>query len=455
MVAVDTVATPVLSISVARGRVALSRVPATDAVLWTPREGGRGSLQHSRIVFVGYGIDAPALGWNDYAGADVRGATVLVLDGAPGAWARRNSVPGGRLALARGKLAAAAAHGAAGVLLIHRPGPFAVPWAAIVNRFGHGVIEAPAADGHAADAAVEGWVRAREARRWFTAAGSSFDAAVARAARPGFRAQPLDLAADADVRATVRHFTSPNLVAIVPGGERRREYVLYTTRWDGLGYGAGRDAGQVLPGAIDDATGTAGWLILAQAFAHAVPRPPRSIVFLATTGGAYGALGARYYVEHPIFPLARTVADVNVAVLHVGGPTRDVTSLGPTKSPLASILASAAELQGRIVKPDPEPLRDRYLRSDAAVFAAHGVPALYAIGGLDDAAMGPVFGAARLDDYYARRYQRPGDRYMPSWHLRGTLLDLRLYEDLGQRIARVGRRRLQGRRPDHRDPDPD
>ncbi|MDE2296177.1 MAG: M28 family peptidase [Gammaproteobacteria bacterium] len=445
MVAIEPAAPPTLSVTADRGGLLRSAVAPADAVLWTPRESGRGMLRQSRIVFVGYGIDAPTRGWDDYAGVDVRGATVLVLDGEPAGWTARNAGPAGPLALVREKLAVAAAHGAAGVLLIHRSGPLAVPWAAIVNRYGHGLIEAPATDGHGADAGVEGWIRSRAARRWFAAAGASFDAAVADADRPGFRARPLGLAADANVQATVRHFTSPNLVAIVPGGERRHEFLVYSTRWDGLGIGAGRDAGQVLPGAIDDATGTAGWLILAQSFANAVPRPARSIVFLATTGGEYGAIGARYYVAHPIYPLVRTVADVNLALLHVGGPTRDVDSLGPTNSPLEPFLKNAADLQGRVVRPDPQPLRDRYLRSDAAVFAAHGVPALYAIGGLDDAAMGPVWGAARLDDYYARRYQRPGDGYAPSWHLRGTLLDLRLYEDVGRRIARASRRHLQGK----------
>ena len=451
LVALDTVEPTAFSIAARGGAVHLS-VPASDAVLWTPRESGTGRLQHSRMVFVGYGIDAPRLGWNDYAGADVRGATVLVLDGAPAALARRNAGTDGGFALARGKIAAAAAHGAAGVLLIHRPGRFATPWTAIVNRVGHGIIEAPTADAHAADPAVEGYVRSRAARRWFAAAGANFDAAVVHAERPGFPALSLDLAADAGVQATVRRFTSPNLIAIVPGGERRSEYLVYTTRWDGLGYGAGRDAGQVLPGAIDDATGAAGWLILAQAFAHAAARPERTIVFLATTGGEFGALGARYYVEHPIYPLSRTVADVNLPMLRVGGPARDVDSLGPAHSPLAPFLAKAAELQGRIVRPDPQPLRDRYPRSDAAVFAAHGVPALYAIGGLDDAALGPVWGAARLDEYFAQRYLRPTDRYAPTWHLRGTLLDLHLVEAVGRRIARADRRRLQGReRHDRRD----
>ncbi len=445
MVALDTVEPTTLTIA-ARGGVARERVPASDAVLWTPRESGLGPLRHSRLVFVGYGIDSPRLGWNDYSGADVRGATVLVLAGMPAALARGKDGAAGRFALARAKIAAAAAHGAAGVLLIHRPGRFAQRWAAIVNRFGHGIIEAPAADAHAAGPAVEGWVRSREVRRWFAIAAASFDSAAARAAQPAFRAQTLDLAADADVRATIRRFTSPNLIAVVPGGERRREYLVYTTRWDGLGYGAGRDAGQVLPGAADEATGTAGWLILAQAFAQAVPKPGRTIVFLATTGGEFGALGARYYVEHPVYPLSRTVADVNLQMLRVGGPTRDVDSLGPAHSPLAPFLAKAVELQGRVVRPDPQPLRERYQRSDAAVFTAHGVPALYAVGGLDDAAFGPVWGAAHLDEYFARRYHRPSDRYEPTWHLRGTLLDLRLAEAVGRRIASADRRHLRGRR---------
>ncbi len=160
MVALDTVAPTALTIA-ARGGVVRKPVPATDAVLWTPRESGVGALRHSRLVFVGYGIDAPRRGWNDYADADVRGATVLVLAGVPAALARASAGTDGSFALERGRIAAAAAHGAAGILFIHRPGRFATPWAAIMNRFGHGIIEAPAADAHAADPAVEGWVRSR------------------------------------------------------------------------------------------------------------------------------------------------------------------------------------------------------------------------------------------------------------------------------------------------------
>ncbi|HUY83242.1 MAG TPA: M28 family peptidase [Steroidobacteraceae bacterium] len=432
-------AAPRLSVARTGGQAQPLRVPA-DAVLWTPRESGAAELRRSRIVFVGYGIVAPKRGWNDYAHIDVHGATVVALSGEPASWNRGAKGGAERFGLAREKFAQAAAHGAAGILLIHLPAAYADPWAAIVNRYADGLIEAPRPDGHAGSAAIEGWIRAIEARRMFAAAGADFAATVARAARPGFRALPLDLYVDARVRATVRHFTSPNLVAVVPGdGEHRRQYILYGAHWDGLGSGAGRDAGQILPGAVDDASGVAGWLILAQAFAHADRRPDRSIVFLATTAADYGALGARYYLDHPLFPLRDTVAELNLQMLHIGGPTRDVSSLGPMQPPLARYLTTATELQGRVIRPDPQPSRRRFLRSDAAWFAARGVPALYAVGGIDDAAYGPAWGAARLDQYFAKFHDQPGDAYTAAWEVRGTLLDLRLYFETGMALANARR----------------
>lgn len=428
-----------LSVSRAGGRSRPIAAPS-QMVVWTPRASGAGVLRHSPVVFAGYGIDATEVHWNDYAGIDVRGKTVVVLAGVPPAWAGGASASArrdlDRYGLGRYKFAQAAKRGAAGILVVDVGDSAGESWQAIVNRAAGGILEPPPS-GSSGRTALEGWIRGATAHDLFKDAGADFAAAARRAGRAGFRALPLDLRADGAVKSQVRRFTSPNVIAIVAGHGRSREYVVYTAHWDGLGHGGGRERGVILPGAVDDASGVAGLLLLAHAFASAEPRPDRTIVFLATTAGEYGSLGARYYAAHPLYPLRDTVADIDLEMLRIGGPTRDISSLGLGQSQLDRYLASAADLQGRVVHGDPEPWRGLFFRSDAQRFAERGVPALYAVGGIDDAAMGPGWGKARLDDYFAHRYLRAADEYSKAWDLRGTLVDLRLYRDVGMRLARA------------------
>lgn len=412
-----------------------SLAPTTDIVVWTTSGDGVGTLDKSPVVFVGYGVDAPRDHWNDYTGIDVRGKTVIILAGVPAALG--DAAAAARFSLPRYKFEEAARHGAAGVLLVDAANAAHVPWRAIVDRAAGGVMRAPAAKGKHGSVQIQGWIRRAAAARLFADAGSDYAAAVARAGRVGFRATPLGLRADAVIRAEVRRFDSPNVVAILPGRHRRHEYIVYTAHWDGLGRIGGGKGGATLPGAIDNASGVSGLLILAQAFARARERPERSMVFLATTAGEYGSLGARYYVNHPLYPLRETVADIDLEMLHIGGPTRDVASLARGESQLDRYLANAAQLQGRVVRGDPDPSLDLFRRSDAQRFATHGVPPLYAVGGMDDAAEGPAWGKARLRDYFAKRYRQVGDAYSSSWDLRGTLQDLRLYFEVGMRLART------------------
>ena len=162
-------------------------------------------------------------------------------------------------------------------------------------------------------------------------------------------------------------------------------------------------------------------------------------MFLAPTAANYDRLGSRYYVEHPIYPLDDTVADINLDRLHIGGPTRDVSMIGYGQSELDRDLARVADLQGRVVRPEPFPQWGGFFRSDDFSFAEGGVPALYAVGGIDDAAMGPKFGEAQLEDYMAHRLDQVGDRYAASVSVRGTLDDLQMYRELGMRLAQARR----------------
>ena len=243
------------------------------------------------------------------------------------------------------------------------------------------------------------------------------------------------LHADATLHNSVRQFTSANVIAQLPGGSRRREYVVYTAHWDHLGRDPARSGHNIFNGAIDNATGVAGLLTLAQSFIRTKPVADRSIVFLALTGAESGLLGSEYYVENPVFPLRETAAVLNLDTLRNGGPTRDLNVFGSGNTDLEEYARAAALLQGREVTPEPTPEQGLYFRSDSFSFAKAGVPALYAKGGLDDSARGPVRGRAQLDDYMAHRYHQPSDQYSPDLDVRGALDDLKLYYDVGNRVA--------------------
>jgi len=411
-----------------------------DLIIWTPRFQPEASLQHSDLVFVGYGIVAPEYGWNDYAQTDVHGKTVVVMANDPGYGTKDPKVFRGNAETYYGrwtyKLQEAARQGAAGVLLIHDAGAAGVPWNALVNARSGSQFYLATPDDNAGQPAIEGWLAATAARAVFTAAGFDFSAMTAAAARPGFKPIATGLKVDAAVHGTVKRLTSPNVIGVLPGARHKKECVIFSAHWDGIGRQSAQAGGAIFNGAVDDASGVAGLLMLAQSFMRTQPVADRSILFIAFTGGESGLLGSSYYVEHPVFSLRDTAGVLNLDELHIGGPTRDVMVFGYGNSELEEYWRDAALLQGRELHPDPNPERGGYYRSDQFSFASSGVPALLATAGIDDSARGPVWGQARLDDYLMNRYDQPGDKYSPDWDLRGTLDDLRLYYEVGSRLAR-------------------
>ena len=344
-----------------------------------------------------------------------------------------------RFGLPSYKVEEAARQGAAGVLLIHDPGAAGFPWSVVVNDGTGPQLEAVSTDGNARRAAIEGWVSAEAARGIFTQAGLDFGAVTAAAARPGFKPIPLGLTADATVHNSIRRFDSPNVIAVLPGSRRKRDVVIYTAHWDHLGRQSAEAGGGIFSGAVDDASGVAGLLMLAQSFTRTLPPVERSVAFIAFTGAESGLLGSAYYVDNPVLPLSETVGVLNLDRLHLGGPTRDVMIVGEGNSELEDMLRDAALLQGREIHPDPHPERGGYLRSDQFSFARAGVPGLYARAGLDDSARGPAWGQAQSDDYRLHRYHQTADKYSADWDLRGALDDLTLYYEVGNRLARSGR----------------
>ena len=410
-----------------------------DMVIWTKRAVPEINVAHSEMVFVGYGIVAPEYSWNDYANLDVHGKTVVVLANDPGYASKDPTVFKGGAMTEYGrdayKVEEAARQGAQGVLLIHDAAAMGYGWEAVQATWSGAQFELQAADGNAGRAAIEGWLQNDAARALFKAAGIEFARTAVAAAHPGFKAVPLNLRVDATIHNAIRAFNSQNVLAIWPG-RKSHEYVLYTAHWDSLGSDAARPGHNIFNGAVDNATGIAGLLSLAQSFKRTIdPKPDRSIAFLATTAAQPNLLGSQYYVENPILALRETLAVINVDMLLNGGRSRDVSILGFGNSDLEESVRAEALLQGREAHPDPNPQYGLYFRSDSYSFAHRGVPVLYTQAGIDSAARGPVWGKAQIEDYFARRFRQPSDQYAADWDVGGAVTDLTLDYRMGIRIA--------------------
>jgi Zn-dependent M28 family amino/carboxypeptidase len=410
-----------------------------DMVIWSPGPATEAALHGSEIVFAGFGIVAPEYRWDDYAGTDVRGKTVLILAGDPGTATKDSALFKGKTMSLYGrwdyKVEEAARHGAAGILLIHDESLQGYAWSAVLDTFGGARLEL-ASDEGGGGVGVQGWLTAAAGRGLIAHAGLDYSTLAAAACRPGFKPMAMGLELDTEIRNSVRRFNSANVIGLLPGNDHKHEFVAYSAHWDGLG----RDAsGALLSGAVDDASGVAGLLVLAQSLGRMRPPPDRSMLFIAFTATEAGLLGSRYYAEHPVVPLEQTAAAINLDGLRVGGRTRDVMLYGAGNSELEDMVRGIALLQGRITIVDPHPEQGLYYASDQLSFALHGVPALFVKAGIDDAARGPQWGLAQIEDYMAHRYRQPSDKYSEDWDVHGAVEDLELYRAVGERVASTHR----------------
>jgi Zn-dependent M28 family amino/carboxypeptidase len=409
-----------------------------DMVIWTKRAVPEIQVSGSELVFVGYGIVAPEYSWNDYANLDVHGKTVVLLANDPGYASKDPTVFKGNAMSAYGRLAykveEAARQGAQGVLVVHDGQAMAYGWNVIQATWTGALFELAAADGNAGHAAIEGWIQNDAARALFTAAGMDFTRLAVAAAYPGFKAVPMGIKVSATIHNAIRPFNSQNVIALWPG-RRGHEYVMYAAHWDSLGVDAARPGHNIFNGAVDNATGVAGLLSIAQSMVRTDPKPDRSIAFLATTAAEPDLLGSQYYAENPILPLRQIAAVMNVDMLLEGGRSRDVSILGFGNTDLEDMARSEALLEGRETHAEPNPQLGLYFRSDAYSFARRGVPVLYVQAGIDSAARGPAWGRAHIEDYFAHRFRQPGDQYSPDWDVGGAVIDLTLYYHVGLRVA--------------------
>jgi Zn-dependent M28 family amino/carboxypeptidase len=411
----------------------------TDMVAGSYRVQPRVEVANSDIVFVGYGINAPERGWNDYEGLDVRGKTVVMLVNDPDWQSPTLEGPfGGRAMTYYGrwtyKYEEAARQGAAAAFIIHQTEPASYGWNVVETSWTGPQLHMDDGSGGAAHTLVNGWLSQDAARRLFTAAGQDLDALTRAAAQRGFRAVPLGLNASIGIDNAIRRQASRNVIGILPGRTRPDEYVIHTAHWDHLGICRPGTDNEICNGAIDNATGTAALVALAEAHVRA-GAPERSLVFLAVTAEESGLLGSAYYGANPVFPLAQTVGGVNMDSLNMAGNTRDFVAIGAGKSELERYLERALQQRGIVLTPEPSPEAGYYYRSDHFSFAKHGVPMLYARGGEDLVDGGIAAGRAWAQDYRANRYHGPRDEYDPNWDWSGAIRDLEIYWQIGRELA--------------------
>ena len=436
---VESSATPT-ALTIAGGDAPIVLAHRSDFVANSYQVQPRIDLKDSEMVFVGYGINAPERGWNDYEGVDVRGKTVVILVNDPdwqdadleGPFNGKAMTYYGRWTY---KYEEAARQGAAGALIVHDTEPAAYGWNVVQSSWTGPQYNMDEAGGHMDQSKVIGWLTNDAARRVLAASGQDLDALSRSAKQKGFRAVPLRTRASVSLTNKIKKQASKNVIGILPGARRPNEYVIYTAHWDHLGRCDADSTGDdICNGALDNATGTAGLIALAEAHARR-GNPERSIVFLAVTAEESGLLGSKYYAENPVYPLASTVGGINMDGLNVMGNTRDFVVIGKGKSDLEDYMKRATDRYGLTVKNEPTPQAGYYYRSDHFSLARGGVPMIYAEGGEDLVNGGPAAGRAAAEDYRKNRYHQPSDEYDPKWDWSGAIRDLEIYWLMGRELA--------------------
>jgi Zn-dependent M28 family amino/carboxypeptidase len=405
-------------------------------------------ISGSEMVFVGYGVQAPEFNWDDYKGMDLKGKTLVMLVGDPPVPDPADpttldpKVFGGRAMTYYGrwtyKYEVGAKLGADGVLIVHETGPAGYPFSIVQGKVNE-QFDLIAPDNNMSRAAIEGWIPLEQAQALFKMAGLDYDAAKKQALTREFKPMPLGVKASITLHNKVRTIDSRNVVGKIEGSDPalRNEYVIYTAHWDHFGIGAPVNGDRVYHGAKDNATGIGGMIEIGRAFAQMSPGPKRSILLLAVTAEEQGLLGSQYYATTPVYPLAKTLAVVNMDGMNVWGKTKDITVVGLGASDLDDYAAQIAREQGRIIQADPKPENGGYYRSDHFPFAKEGVPAINSGGGIDYVGKPAGWGKQRSDAYTANDYHKPSDKIGPDWDLSGTVQDLQYFWLMGYRVAQA------------------
>jgi len=397
------------------------------------------SIKDAPIVFVGYGVKAPERSWDDFKGLDLKGKILVVLINDPD-FETGSGDFGGKAMTYYGrwtyKYEEAARLGAAGVLIVHETAPASYGWATVKNSNTNVMFDIVRKEPAKSHPALEAWIQRDVAVDLFKQAGLDFDALKKEAQGRDFKPVTLTGATfSADYKVKHEVIVSKNIAGRIVGTRYPDETVIYSGHWDHLGVGAPDAKGDTIyNGAVDNADGIAALLELARAF-KSQPAPQRSILFLAVTAEEKGLLGSEYYGANPLFPLAKTVGDINIDALSAAGPAKDIGTSGDGKVDLQDLLVAKAKLHGRYFTPDPSPQAGHFYRSDHFPFAKRGVPAISIGSGNDLIKGGKEAGQKAEDDYTDNRYHQPADEWSPDWDLSGQAADIGLVYEMGADLA--------------------
>jgi Zn-dependent M28 family amino/carboxypeptidase len=413
----------------------------TDYVLWTERTDETIELKETDLVFAGFGVVAPEYNWNDYEGLDVKDKIVLVMVNDPGFGSGDSTFFKGNTMTYYGrwtyKFEEAARQGAKGVLIIHDDVPAGYGFWVVQNNWNTSRLYLDKRATNPNYCAAVGWVSNPAAKKLFEAAGLDWATTVSAARRPGFRALPMNLTLSTSLTVKVKYDKSYNVIGKITGTRQPDEYLIYSTHWDHLGIGKPDERGDTIyNGALDNGSGTAGILELARAFKSLKPVPNRTIVFLIVTAEEQNLLGSAHYAANPIYPVEKTVANINIDGINPYGKMNDIVVIGIGQSELEDYLNEEAKALGRYTAPEPNPVAGYYFRSDHFSFAKAGIPALYTGTGIDHFEKGPAYGKQLQDEYVAKYYHKPSDEYDTTrWNLEGAVEDLKLLFNVGKRLS--------------------
>jgi Zn-dependent M28 family amino/carboxypeptidase len=438
--------TPAQTLTITKGTTKQTYKWRDEVVAWTKHVADSAAIDGSEIVFAGYGVEAPEYNWDDFKSVDVKGKTVMVLVNDP-------AVPdpadpskldpkmfNGNAMTYYGrwtyKFEEGARKGAAGVLVVHETGPAGYPFSVVQGNLDE-KFDLVTPDKNAGRADIEGWITLDAARKILKTAGQDFDALKKQAVTREFKPVPLGLQASLAIKNKLRTIESRNVLAKLEGSDPqgRDEYIVYTAHWDHLGVGAPVKGDKIYNGALDNASGIAAVLEIARAHTQLQPAPKRSILFLAVTAEEQGLLGSQYYSVTPVYPLAKTLANINIDGVNQWGKTKDITVVGLGASDLDDYLRDAGKEQDRIIRPDPEPEKGFYYRSDHFNFAKQGVPALDPDQGIEYLGKPEGYGKQKRDEYTSTDYHAPSDEIKPDWDLSGAAEDAELFLAVGYRVA--------------------
>jgi Zn-dependent M28 family amino/carboxypeptidase len=438
--------TPSETMDITGGKSSIVLHKTTDFIAFTHQELPEVDLKNSPLVFAGYGIVAPEYHWNDYAGLDVKGKTVIVLVNDPGFKSGDAKLFKGDTMTYYGrwtyKYEEAARQGAAGVIIVHQTVPASYPWSVVSSSNTGARLSLQQSNKHMDRCKIEGWITEDAANKIFAAAGIKGDIRVI-ARKRDFKAIPLNLNANLTIHNQLKYSTSHNVIGVLKGSTNPNEYVIYTAHWDHLGIGRPDAKGDsIYNGAVDNGDGTASLICMAKAFKDLKERPKRTIIFLSVTGEEQGLLGSEYYATHPVYPLNKTVADLNMDALGSYGRTKDIAITGKGQNDLDGYIEKYAKEDGLTVVGDRNPGAGGYYRSDHFNFAKVGVPALDMNNGIISLDHGDGWGKQHQEDYNAHHYHQPSDNYSADMDATGMAqianLLFRLGDDLGNSNAFPG-----------------